>query len=142
MDTCRTRRILVGLTLASLAGALSVGSAAEVDVKATLTKALKLCTELTLPNSMARPPGFDINAHLRQVEAEYQVVSAQLATPAGISAIENFLVDNPDELDTICAVETAGRTKREEAKPILDRFRASRIPGLSEIADRYLAKQR
>jgi hypothetical protein len=100
-----------------------------------------VCAELKLPNSMAREPGFDLQARLKDLDSRYHRAAKGLASADGVEAIRKFLATNPDDLDTSCAVELAGMTRRSEAKAILKRYANSSVPGVSEIARQYLAEQ-
>jgi hypothetical protein len=118
------------------------GRAADATPSARLADALKDCTKLKLPNSMAREPGFDLEAYQKALESRYRQDAQDLASAAGVEAIRNFLATHRDDLDVLCAVELAGMTRRSEAKTILEHYTDSEIPGVSEIARKYLAEQK
>ena len=113
--------------------------AAESPLATHLAKAITDCPEVALPNSMVRPPGFDLESHLKSVEARLEQSAGELASTAGIETIQNFLATGPDDVDVFCAVKVAGMTRRPEAKPILERYSDSTVPGVADVAREYLA---
>lgn len=122
--------------------AISNGLAQSASIEFRLIGALRDCAELHLPNSMARKPGFNLAAHLKTVEERYRLAAQDLASAAGVDAIRKFLVSNPDDLNTFCAVDLAGMTRRSEAQAILKRYANSTVPGVSNIARQYLKERK
>jgi hypothetical protein len=77
------------------------GSAAA-STASTIDKAVARCNEIAFPNSMARPPGFDINAHLAEVEEERRSLSAHLTGPDSAELLKARLAASPDDVEIHC----------------------------------------
>ena len=107
-------------------------------VAPVVAKAVESCLELKFPNSMARPKGFDINAHLANVEKTYRHLIAKLANPDGLKEIDIYLGSHRDDVEVLCAVEIAGETNLKAAVPLLQRYVESPIYGVSDEAKSYL----
>jgi hypothetical protein len=63
---------------------------------------LKLCEQIALPNSMARPPGLDINAHLAALAEERERLVVSLRTPTAIDLTRKLLRSEQDALRRHC----------------------------------------
>ena len=72
------------------------------------SRAIDLCIEFKLPNSMSRPSGFDTSKRLEEVQVQRQALAVQFASPAGLSYIEGRITPGGDELENICAKELLG----------------------------------
>lgn len=94
---------LCAVVLIAVAACSSVR--AEGSYPSLYSQAINLCVEYYLPNSMARPPGFDLSAHLDGVQAERKKISAQFANPPGRQYIQQQLSQEHDELNIKCAQE-------------------------------------
>jgi len=53
------------------------------DLNAAFQQAQPLCDEWLLPNSMARPPGFDPQGHRKAIEADLRRRAVLFGSPAG-----------------------------------------------------------
>ena len=53
------------------------------DLNAAFQEAQPLCDEWLLPNSMARPPGFDLEGHRKAIEADLRRRAVPFGSPAG-----------------------------------------------------------
>src|SRR4051794_25656388 len=90
----------------SLLGVQSVAAASGSDHFAAMySRAIELCVEYKLPNSMARPSGFDMSEHLKEVQAQRRKIAVQFASPEGLSYIEGHITPGGDELKNACARE-------------------------------------
>ena len=129
--------LISGIVVASApTGADQKNTSTAPDVVAG---AVESCLELKFPNSMARPKGFDINAHLAKVEKSYRHLIAKLANPDGLKQIDSYLGSQRDDVEVLCAVEIAGETNLKAAVPLLQRYVESPIYGVSDKAKSYLA---
>jgi len=63
---------------------------------------LPLCEQYFLPNSMARAPGTDINAVLRDTKAEIRRRSVVFRSPAGRSYLASRLSVEEDDVAKAC----------------------------------------
>jgi hypothetical protein len=80
-----------GLLTLSLA-ACSSGPTALTDPTAlqdAFEQTVPLCEQFFLPNSMARPAGFDINKHQRQIEKQIEDRSALFWSHEGSTFLNN-----------------------------------------------------
>ena len=96
--------------------------------------------EYRLPNSMARPPGFDLEGHLRQVEAQRRVVSRVFHSPAGVEFVVSRIREEPDELVTLAGLEILADSRLRSAIPTFEQFSNSPRSVVAEWARRYLAE--
>ncbi len=95
------RRIGVVLALLILGSGCSV-SRQVAKQRSTYQKLLKACEELLLPNSMARPTGFDISAHLEAREQERKKLAMSFANESGTQFLQHQLSEASDELERLC----------------------------------------
>ena len=89
------------LLLVVVSGCASVPNSSSFDAK--YTQVLDLCNEETFPNSMARPQGFDLPAHLSSLKAQRESLIEQFATQRGITYIENRISSEHDDVRISCA---------------------------------------
>jgi hypothetical protein len=118
---------------------LGAAEATKPGLAKDVAHAVELCVQIKLPNSMARPEGFDINAHVGALQHEYRGKIRELSTADGVRRIDAFLSGEHDDLSVLCALEIAGETGRPEAAPILKRYERSAIYGVPELVKEYLA---
>jgi hypothetical protein len=76
--------------------------AAATSIASTIDKAVAHCNEIAFPNSMARPPGFDINAHLAEVEQERRSLSARLTGAGSAELLRARLAASADDVEIHC----------------------------------------
>lgn len=69
---------------------------------AQFEKIVPLCEELFFPNSMAREPGFDVNANQRSIEKRIEEGSRPLRTRAGLAYLNKRLAAEPDDVAQAC----------------------------------------
>ena len=93
--------LAVGLASA-IFGTCAFGEQNRADAERNVDRVVTLCEEISLPNSMARSPGFDINAHLAALAREREATTASLRTPAGVLAAQRRLSSEPDEIRRHC----------------------------------------
>jgi hypothetical protein len=65
-------------------------------------KIVPLCEELFFPNSMAREPGFDVNANQRKLEKRIEEGSRPLRTRDGLAYLNKRLASEPDDVAQAC----------------------------------------
>ncbi len=130
-------RTLIALVLCGSATAVAAAGQG-VSAPNAVTDAVNHCVELKFPNSMARPQGFDINAHLAEVQKQYRGLIGKLSNPDGLRAVEAYLASEHNDVEVLCAIEITGETGRKEAVPILRKYLTSPIHGVSEKARSYL----
>ena len=82
------------------------GRTAGIDPKRTgQLYSLSLCIEYKLPNSMARPEGFNLSVHLSEVQAQRIELADQFSGAAGISFLQSRVAQRGEALDVQCAKE-------------------------------------
>jgi len=69
------------------------------------SRAIRLCIEHYLPNSMARAEGFDLDKHQSEVQAQRNELAAQFGNAAGISYVQGRIAQGGEELTMLCANE-------------------------------------
>ena len=140
-DAARMKWLAASFGVAMLGGLLSAAASPEArpGVAAQVVEAVNLCVKIKLPNTMARPEGFDVGAHLAALRADYRTRIRALSTPEGIRQVEAFLAGAPDDAATLCALEIAGETGRPEGIPLLRRYEGSSLSGVSDLVRKYLA---
>jgi len=107
--------LIIVMWIAPSSIVVSESKARENDFQQIFDRYLELCIEYSLPNSMARPPGFDINAHLEQIKQEKDNVAGQLSTEKGLEYVRYRLESITDDLERSCATELI-RTRKEGPK--------------------------
>ncbi|WP_421220230.1 hypothetical protein [Aeromonas jandaei] len=111
----RSRWLPTGMSLLVLP-LLLTGCAHQPDAEKYQSKVdtlIRLCTEETLPNSQARPEGFDLEQHLADLRAERLQLTRQLATPAGHAALTARLKISADDLDILCLKQALQQTQSQ-----------------------------
>ena len=73
-------------------------------------RALAICDELLLPNSMAREAGFDIDAHLAELELALDEAAKQFADPVAQKYLNERLETESDDLAVECIRRLLDRT--------------------------------
>jgi len=101
-------------------------------------ESVRLFAEYRLPNSMARPAGFDLESHLREVEAKRENVSSVFHSPSGVQFIQARIQAEPDELVVLAGLEILYESKSRSAVPTFERFSRASSPVVAEWASRYL----
>ena len=93
-------RPFLGLGLLGVLAAAPISCQADKDV--AFRRVLPLCNELFLPNSMARPPGFDLPARLEEVSRQIREHAAEFNTPAGVRYLRARLEREHDDIARAC----------------------------------------
>ena len=70
--------------------------------RAQFEKILPLCEEFFFPNSMARDPGFDVDANQRDLEKRIEKGSRPLRTRDGLAYLNNRLASEQDDVAQAC----------------------------------------
>lgn len=108
----RRLRSAVGILLTGFSvAALSADDTIELGI----ANAQQDCAEIALPNAMARPPGFDLDAHLARVEADRLSWSRRLWTATGSSILASRLDAATDDLDRACLRQLLLESRRRQA---------------------------
>jgi len=76
--------------------------AATATIAEVVDGIIARCEEIALPNSMARPPGFDINAHLRVLERQRADLVARVRSADAVSFVRKRLEKEADGLSVHC----------------------------------------
>jgi hypothetical protein len=87
-----------------------------------LSEAVPLFTEYVFPNSMARLPGFDINAHLGEVDSRRKALTAGFHTPEGVRFLADRIGSEQDEVAAVCILKILSESGMPEARPVLERY--------------------
>src|SRR5262245_28239335 len=92
------------LSLSLLAGLATTLISCRPDESKDLAfqRVLPLCNELFLPNSMARPPGFDLSARLEDLSRQIREHAAEFNTPAGVRYLRVRLERERDDIARAC----------------------------------------
>lgn len=93
---------------------------------------VETCEEIRLPNSQARPEGFDLKAHLQKLEKRRQEAAQAFSRPEGIEFLEQQLDKTDDEMRQICMLQVLLESDSEEAQEIVDSWRI-RLPASATI---------
>jgi hypothetical protein len=75
---------------------------------AALAIAKPVCEEFFLPNSMARSPGFDINAHQTAVEQRIFRLAGTFRSVGGIAYLEERVRREKEDVDKACVRKLLG----------------------------------
>jgi hypothetical protein len=94
---------MVAMLMAAGAWAVAVPGWGAESFDATFQETERLCEEYFLPNSMARPTGFDLEGRLRQLEAQLRERSAAFSAPGGVEYLRGKLGDATDDMSRACA---------------------------------------
>lgn len=124
-------RLLSGAAIMALACA---GTVRAEDLDGALLRAIDECQELKLPASVVRPRGVDLAKHLKALNADYRKDIETLSTRAGVDQIATFLEDATDDFDLECGVDIAGLTNRDEAKPLVSKYKGKTFPAAAGAA--------
>jgi len=90
------------LTLLLFMGCLPRLVVETTSFDAALASAKPVCEEFFLPNSMARSPGFDINAHQTELEQRIIKLANTFRSVAGIAYLEERVQGEKDDVDKAC----------------------------------------
>jgi len=94
----------------------------ELRFEKALSEAVPLFTEYVLPNSMARLPGFDINAHLRDVDARRRALTGVFHSPEGVRFLTNRLGSEKDEEAAVCMLKILSESGIPEARGVVKAY--------------------
>jgi hypothetical protein len=120
------------------APAVSQSTRQQQQLDATLAEALELCTEYFLPNSMARPPGFDINKHLAKVDTKRRRITRVFHNAAGVAFLEARISQDADDLRIVCMLQILAESRLDKAAVILQKDAGSTNEVVAENARRFL----
>jgi len=79
---------------------------------AAVASAKAVCEEFFLPNSMARSPGFDINAHQTAMEQRIVKLADTFRSVAGIAYLEERVQREKDDVDKACVRKLLGYVRQ------------------------------
>jgi hypothetical protein len=85
-----------------------------VDLNAAFQEAQPLCDQWLLPNSMARPPGFDLQGHLNTIQAELRRRAVSFRSPSGRVYFRARIKDPCEDLVCGCAETLLGYSKEKQ----------------------------
>ena len=63
----------------------------------------RLCDAFFLPNSMARPTGFDLQGHMHEIEAQLRNRAARFRSAEGIAYLRSHRESDSDDISHACA---------------------------------------
>lgn len=110
--------------------------------QAALDKVLPLCREIQMPNSQARPAGFNLNAHLREVERKRRAAGMPLWSNSGVLFMGNALAAEKDDARAVCLLQVLGDGGNPRAVAVLKTYASSPNATISEKAKQYLREMR
>ncbi len=86
-----------------------------------ISEAVRQCVEIHLPNSMARPPGFDLNGHLEELAKQFAAAAVALADHGGFRRIELYIHERKkdEDLEVFCALDLLAANPSREATRLL-----------------------
>ena len=96
------RSAVLTLALAACSSA-TTALTRPADLQAAFQQTVPLCEGFFLPNSMARPPGFDINKHKRELEKQIEDRSALFWSHEGSTFLTNESAKAEDTIESGCA---------------------------------------
>jgi hypothetical protein len=117
-----------------LVGAHAAGQDRQVDLNAAFQEAQPFCDQWLLPNSMARLPGFDLQKHLRTIEAELRRRAVPFRSPAGRAYLGSRIKDPCEDLVCGCADTLLGYLTESQPNKPLQPTRAAEPNGQREPA--------
>ena len=97
-------------------------------------------TQYVLPNSMARPEGFDLDAYQRRMLQTFENASAVLNSPEGVTFLDHRLGNEADDLVVICGIDILKRSGQPSAREVIRRYSTSPNSIVAEHASAALAK--
>ncbi len=112
-------KVVLGILLVgSITAAVACSSASENqdavrDFDAVYREAFELCEEIALPNSMARPEGFDITAHVTQLAVTESEIIRVFYSQEGVEYLESLKGRQTDELEIYCTEKFLSRAREE-----------------------------
>ena len=83
-------------------GCLPAPPAQSTRFDSALATAIPVCEEFFLPNSMARPSGFDVNAHQTELEQRIIGLADTFRSVAGVSYLEERAQRETDDVAKAC----------------------------------------
>jgi len=92
--------ILVPVLL--LLGCPHPGAVQSMRFDSAVADAIPICEQFFFPNSMARSPGFDINAHQAELEHRILGLAASFRSDAGLSYLEERVGRETDDAAKAC----------------------------------------
>jgi len=106
MEPCPACKPLVAVLIVLLCGAPGSSLAQGVqtgELDAEFQGVQRLCEEFFLPNSMARPPGFDLQGHMHEIEVRLRDRAARFRSPEGIAYLRSHRERDSDDISRACA---------------------------------------
>lgn len=102
------QRLLLLSIVALFIPATCLAAPTTKQFESKFQEALPLCEQLALPNSMARKPGFDLNSHLKNIEAELHGRSEFFRSDEGSRFLLNRIKAEQDSINKQCAERLLG----------------------------------
>ena len=110
------------------------------DLRAAFAESVELFAQYSLPNSMTRPPGFDVDGYLDQVHRHFESASAVLRTPEGISFLSGRLRQEQDSLTLICGLTILSESRLPPARQLIAPYTRSSDSTVAEHAADAMAQ--
>ena len=117
-DTSPSKVIIILLLSGALTG---TARAADVAFDGAFHRAQRLCDEYFLPNSMARPAGFDREARLRRLESQLRERASVFRSPRGVEYLRSHLGKESDDISRACAQKLLAYAQARPANTRLQR---------------------
>lgn len=107
--------LIISVLMMFAQNANAEGDRSEMDFNALFHKVLPLCEEYFLPNSMARPNGFDLQQHLKELEVELYEHSFAFQSKAGVELLNGIAQRDPDDISRACAAKIRSEIRQSTA---------------------------
>ena len=104
-----------------------------------LAQALPLFEQHNLPNSMAREPGFDLAAHLADLEQRRRQVTSVFHCAEGAAYLASRIDAETDDMAVLAILQILHESGRPEARLVFMKYANHPSSTVSEWANRYLA---
>ena len=119
---------------------VTTSAAATPDLRPAFETSVDLFTEWSLPNSMSRPKGFDLNGYLDGLHCRFEHMSAAFHTPAGVTFLALQLDKERDDVRIITGLIILSESRQPAARQVIARYAKSADATVAEQAGYALAR--
>ena len=97
-------------------------ASSALDLEKTLAEAVELFNEHSLPNTMTRPPGFDIDGYLRDIDERRMQITKVFYTPEGAAYLIRHLEGESDEMTVLAILRVLFESGEPAALPVFQKY--------------------
>lgn len=126
------------LLLLSTFEAEAIGARQARKLEARLAEAVEVFVQYSLPNSMARPSGFDIDAHRDKLNERFQRLTRKFHRPEAAAFLSKRVDSEQDEMAILAILRILYESREPVAEAVLTKYALHSNEVVARSASEYL----